>query len=68
MPGSNGYIIPNFDEDEYAKALLQIASLTSEEEQRIRKQAIETSLQFAPEKIFPKWKELIDSLVNQNSL
>lgn len=68
MPGSNGYIIPNFDENEYAKALLQIATLTPEEELRIRKQAIETSLQFAPEKIFPKWKKLIDSLANQNSL
>ena len=61
-PGENGFLIPKYDEQEFAKALLKIASLSKEEELEIRQNAIQTSLQFSPDKIYHKWKNLFDSL------
>ncbi len=64
-PGINGFVISKYDEEEYARTILKIASLSPEEELHIRQQAIETSLQFSPDKIYPRWKELFEILAEK---
>lgn len=60
--GDCGFLVPSFDEDAYAEALLHIAGLDAEEEMRIRKNAVRRSLCLAPEIIAHKWKVLFDDL------
>ena len=64
-PGINGFVISKYDEEEYTRTILKIASLSPEEELHIRQQAIETSLQFSPDKIYPRWKELFENLAEK---
>jgi glycosyltransferase involved in cell wall biosynthesis len=60
--GECGFIVPAFDEDQYALTLLKIASLPEEEKMRIRKQAVAKRREYAPEHIAAKWKKLFDYL------
>ena len=60
--GECGFIVPAFDEDQYALTLLKIASLPEEEKMRIRKQAVAKRREYAPEHIAAKWKKLFDDL------
>ncbi len=60
--GECGFIVPAFDEEEYAQQLLRIAAMSDEERLRIRKQAVEKRAQYAPEIIAEKWRQLFDRL------
>ena len=60
--GGCGFIVPAFDEEEYAQQLLRIAAMSDEERLRIRKQAVEKRAQYAPEIIAEKWRQLFDRL------
>jgi glycosyltransferase involved in cell wall biosynthesis len=60
--GECGFIVPAFDEDQYALTLLKIASLPEEDKIRIRKQAVAKRREYAPEHIAAKWKKLFDDL------
>ena len=63
--GKCGFLVPNEDEEGYAKQLLQIARLPEEEKMKIRKAAVEKRLQYTPERISVKWKKLFDRLMDK---
>lgn len=65
--GKCGFIVPPSDEKAYADTLLQIASLSKEEENRIRKNAVKKRLNYAPNIIAKKWEVLFDSLMITNN-
>ncbi len=58
-----GFVVPPFDEDLYAETLVQVASLPEEEKLLIRKKSVQKRLNYAPEIIAEKWRNLFDSLV-----
>lgn len=60
--GECGFIVPPFDEQAYADTLIHIAHLSEEEAHTIRKRAVEKRLQYAPQIIAEKWRELFTSL------
>ncbi|MBQ8271986.1 MAG: glycosyltransferase [Tidjanibacter sp.] len=63
--GECGFIVPAFDEEEYAQQLLRIAAMSEEERLQIRKRAVEYRAQYSPEKIAEKWRVLFDGLVGK---
>lgn len=60
--GSCGFLVPAFDEAAYVQKLLEIASISEEEALCIRKRGIAKRLEYSPEIISAKWKELFDKL------
>ncbi len=62
--GTNGFIVPPFDEEEYADTLVHIATMSEEEQNIIRRNAITKRSQYAPEIIMKKWAVLFDKLLN----
>ena len=58
-----GYVVPPFDEDAYADTLLRIAAMSKEQQNVIRKAAVERRLAYTPEIIARKWQQLFDSLI-----
>lgn len=60
-----GFLVPPFDEEAYAETLLRIASMTEEEQMRIRRNAVNKRLQYTPELIAEKWRLLFDRLVSR---
>ena len=58
-----GFVVPPFDEDLYAETLVQVASLPEEDKLLIRKKSVQKRLNYAPEIIAEKWRNLFDSLV-----
>lgn len=60
-----GFLVPPFDEGAYAETLLRIASMTEEEQMRIRRNAVNKRLQYTPELIAEKWRLLFDRLVSR---
>ena len=65
--GINGFIVPPFDEDEYAKILLGIAAMSKEKQLIIRQNAVSKRAQYSPEVILKKWTDLFDKLLTQTS-
>lgn len=63
--GECGFIITPFDEDEYASALIRIASMSTEEQMRIRRNAVDKRLEYSPEVIAEKWRMLFDRLTGR---
>lgn len=63
--GECGFVVPPFDEDQYAETLVKIASLSEDEKMRIRRNAVERRRRYAPEVIAEKWRQLFDSLVSR---
>ena len=63
--GECGFLVPPFDEEAYAETLLRIASMTEEEQMRIRRNAVNKRLQYTPELIAEKWRLLFDRLVSR---
>ena len=63
--GECGFLVPPFDEGAYAETLLRIASMTEEEQMRIRRNAVNKRLQYTPELIAEKWRLLFDRLVSR---
>jgi glycosyltransferase involved in cell wall biosynthesis len=60
--GTNGFIVPPFDEDKYAAKLLKIAQMPEEEKLAIRQNCVRKSLEFSPEVIAAKWRTIFDYL------
>ena len=60
-----GFLVPPFDEGAYAETLLRIASMTEEEQMRIRRNAVNKRMQYTPELIAEKWRLLFDRLVSR---
>ena len=63
--GECGFLVPPFDEEAYAETLLRIASMTEEEQMRIRRNAVNKRMQYTPELIAEKWRLLFDRLVSR---
>lgn len=63
--GECGFLVPPFDEEAYAETLLRIASMTEQEQMRIRTNAVNKRLQYTPELIAEKWRLLFDRLVSR---
>lgn len=63
--GECGFIVPPYDEDAYAEALLKIASMHEEELLKIRRSAVGKRMQYVPDVIAEKWKNLFDGLCTQ---
>lgn len=63
--GECGFLVPPFDEEAYAETLLRIASMTEEEQMRIRRNAVNKRQQYTPELIAEKWRLLFDRLVSR---
>lgn len=63
VDGSCGFVVPSFDEDAYADALLTIASMPDEQQIAVRKAGIERRLAYSPEIIARKWQLLFDGLM-----
>lgn len=67
--GECGFVIPPFDEDQYAETLVNVASMNEQEQMRIRKNAVARRSKYAPEVIAEKWRGLFDSLAgSQNDI
>lgn len=62
--GTNGFIVTPFDEEQYAKTLLEIATMDKEQQYQIRKNAVSKRAQYTPEIIMAKWEKLFDELLN----
>lgn len=56
--GECGFVVPPFDEDAYADVLLKIASMNEEELLKIRQNAVKKRMQYVPEVIAEKWRNL----------
>ena len=63
--GECGFIVPPYNEDAYAEALLKIASMHEEELLKIRRSAVGKRMQYVPDVIAEKWKNLFDGLCTQ---
>ena len=63
--GECGFVVPPFDEDQYAETLVNIASMSEDEKMRIRRNAVQRRRRYAPEVIAEKWRQLFDSLVSR---
>ena len=63
--GECGFAVSPFDEDLYADVLLNIASMSDEELLKIRQNAVRKRMQYIPETIAQKWKDLFDELCAQ---
>lgn len=64
--GINGFIVTPFDEDEYAKTLLNIATMNQEEQSVIRRNVVAKRAKYAPEIIIKKWEMLFEELLTNN--
>lgn len=64
--GINGFVVPPFNEDEYAKTLIKIANMEKAEQEKIRLSAINKRLQYTPDKIGKKYKDLFDTLLESS--
>ena len=60
--GESGFIVPAFDEDLYAETMVRIASLSKEDEMRIRTNSILKRGRYTPDVTGRKWQRLFDML------
>lgn len=58
-----GFVVPAYDEDEYAATLLKVAGMSDGEKMRMRRNTVRKRLQYRPEHIAGKWKQLFDELI-----
>ncbi len=57
--------MPAFDEVKFAETLIKVATMDTDEQMKIRVNAVRKRSQYAPEVIADKWKKLFDMLVIQ---
>ena len=62
--GECGFIVPAFDEEQYAETLLRISTMDDAECRQIRMNAIAKRSGYAPEIIAEKWRYLFARLIN----
>lgn len=64
--GACGFIVPAFDEREYAETLVRVAQLSEDEKLRIRNNSVEKRLKYSPDVIAEKWRKLFDHITSSN--
>ena len=64
--GECGFIVPPFDELEYAQTLVRIAQMNEEEKMNIRRKSVEKRLRYTPDVIAEKWRKLFDHITCSN--
>lgn len=64
--GECGFIVPAFDEIEYAETLLRIAAMSEDERLRIRRNSVEKRLKYSPGVIAEKWRKLFDQMTSSD--
>lgn len=64
--GECGFIVPPFDEREYAETLVRIAAMSEDDQMRIRRNSVEKRLKYSPEVIAEKWRKLFDNITCSN--
>jgi glycosyltransferase involved in cell wall biosynthesis len=64
--GECGFIVPPFDELEYAETLVRIAQMNEEEKMNIRRKSVEKRLRYTPDVIAEKWRKLFDHITCSN--
>ena len=62
--GECGFIVPAFDEEQYAETLMRISTMDDAECRQIRKNAVAKRSGYAPEIIAEKWRCLFARLIN----
>ena len=62
--GECGFLLPAFDEEQYAETLMRISTMDDAECRQIRKNAVTKRSDYAPEIIAEKWRHLFARLVN----
>lgn len=62
--GECGFLLPAFDEEQYAETLMRISTMDDAECRQIRKNAVAKRSGYAPEIIAEKWRHLFARLVN----
>lgn len=65
LDGECGFAVPAFDETKFAETLIKVASMDTDEQMKIRVNAVRKRSEYAPEVIADKWKKLFDTLVIQ---
>ena len=65
LDGECGFAVPAFDEVKFAETLIKVAAMDTDEQMKIRVNAVRKRSQYAPEVIADKWKKLFDMLVIQ---
>ena len=63
--GGCGFVVTPFDEVEYEQTLLRIAEMSDEEMMDIRRNAVAKRLNYVPEIISEKWRQLFDRLCTE---
>lgn len=64
--GECGFIVPPFDEREYAETLVRIAMMSEDEKMRIRRNSVDKRLRYSPDVIAEKWRKLFDHITCSN--
>ena len=62
--GECGFLLPAFDEEQYAETLMRISTMDDAECRQIRKNAVAKRSGHAPEIIAEKWRHLFARLIN----
>ena len=60
--GECGFVVPAFDEQEFAAVLRKISLMSEDEQMRIRRNSVAKRNDYAPEFIAEKWRALFDAL------
>ena len=60
--GVNGFLVPSFDEEEYASTLLRVAKMSDDEQYVLRTNVVKKCSEYSLERVGKKWRELFDSL------
>lgn len=61
--GKTGFLVPSFDEDAFARALLDVSAMDAQAQKEIRLNALKWRESFTPDKIASKWKQLFDDII-----
>ena len=57
-----GFVVEPYDENKYADTLVFIASMSAEEQEAIRRNALKKRSKYTPDKIAEKWRKIFDNL------
>lgn len=60
--GVNGFLVTPFDEDEYARKLLDLVNVPEDKKLRMRHAVVKKAASYSPERTAEKWEELFDGL------
>jgi glycosyltransferase involved in cell wall biosynthesis len=60
--GENGFLVENFDEDEFASVLVKLAEADEDHIMQLRRNVVAKAKTYSPDVIAAQWKEVFDSL------